>query len=302
MPDVLKNQVTQAVYRKWLNVKASALRQRDIWLKRPFASVTPRNVYVQKLHDAAVKTGLYDPYSGDGLRWDLIGEWDPQKAKGNSGYKKEFALLPTADHVDPDADELGFEICSWLSNTAKTFLSPEEFVALCGKIIRHCPPLRARETMTVPAYGLPGYLVGVCAPAVYHKWLNTRAKQEYKRDVKIKRPCAMHGSKALYKQAIHDAACAGDGTDPFTGDKLQWDRIDTWASAAPKNGVNPEKDFSLLPTVDHIDPDADAIGFEICSWLVNDSKGQLSALEYVDYCGRVVAHVSVVPKLGTTEN
>jgi len=41
--------------------------------------------------------------------------------------------------------------------------------------------------------------------------VDTRAKQEYKRDVKIKRPCAMHGSKALYKQAIHDAACAGDG-------------------------------------------------------------------------------------------
>jgi hypothetical protein len=42
--------------------------------------------------------------------------------------------------------------------------------------------------------------------------------------------------------------------------------------------------------VDHIDPDAATISFEICSWLINDSKGELSAQEYVDYCARVVAH------------
>jgi len=68
------------------------------------------------------------------------------------------------------------------------------------------------------------------------------------------------------------------------------DRIDTWALAAPENRVNPEKSFSLLPTVDHIDPDADAICFEICSWLVNDSKGELSRWNTSIIAPRVVAH------------
>jgi len=70
--------------------------------------------------------------------------------------------------------------------------------------------------------GFPVILVGVCAPAVTING-STRARNRNTTGTsKIKRPCAVHSSKALYKQAIHSAACAGDGTDPFTGDKLQW--------------------------------------------------------------------------------
>jgi len=294
VPDVLKSKVSQATYREWLNVKASSLRKRDLRLKKPFAAATPRGVYMQKLHEAVAAAGLVDPYSGDSLRWDQIGTWDPQEAKGNPAYKRQFALLPTADHIDPDAPMLAFEICSWVSNTAKTFLTPQEFVALCRKIVEHRlaagMAVKGSSSM-VPNYELPGYLIGVCTPAAYRKWLNTRAKQEYDRDLKLKRPCALHSSKALYKQSIHEAVCASDGKDPFTGEKLQWDRVNTWSSVArvPRT-ANQEKEFSLLPTVDHIDPDSDTVGFEICSWLVNDSKGELSAQEYVEYCRLVVAH------------
>jgi hypothetical protein len=133
-------------------------------------------------------------------------------------------------------------------------------------------------------------------PAVYRKWLDTRAKQEYKRDVALKRSCAAAGSKSLYKQAIHDAVVSGNGIDPFTGTALQWDLIETWENAAPHAIANREEEFSQLPTVDHIDPSSAVIAFEICSWLVNDSKGNLSAQEYVDYCGRVVDHNKANPR------
>ncbi len=139
-------------------------------------------------------------------------------------------------------------------------------------------------------YEVPAFLIGVCSWAAYRKWLDTRAKQEYKRDLALKRPCARAGSKSLYKQAIHAAVVAGNGIDPFTGQALRWDLIETWGNFPPKDRANHEKEFSLLPTVDHTDPSSPVIGFEICSWLVNDSKGQLSAKEYVEFCGRVAAH------------
>jgi hypothetical protein len=250
---------------------------------------------MQKLHAAVIAAGLFDPYSGDALRWDLIGTWDPGAAKGNAGYKREYDLLPTADHVDPDATDLEFEICSWMSNTAKTFLAPPQFVALCAQITAFRSKGMLPKTKTTPLYEFPAFLKGVCAPAVYRKWLDTRAKQEYKRDVALKRPCAAAESKTLYKQAIHDAVVAGNALDPFTGSALQWDLIETWGNAAPRYKTNREKEFSLLPTVDHIDPSSPVLGFEICSWLVNDSKGNLSAQEYVDYCGRVVEHAAARP-------
>jgi hypothetical protein len=297
VPSFLQDRVSAVTYQKWLNVKASALRKRDLRLKRPFAAATPRYVYMQKLHAAVIKTGLYDPFSGDTLRWDLIGTWDPHKAKGNSGYKKKFNLMPTADHISPDAQELDFEICSWLSNTAKTFLSPGEFVEMCGKIVAYRSKLAARKLETVPVYALPSYLQGICEPAVYRKWLDTRAEQEYDRDRRLKRPYALRSSKTLYKQAIHDAVNAGNGTDPFTGDWLQWERINSWGNFHPKDIINHEKEYSLLPTVDHVNPDSDTLEFEICSWIVNNSKGRLSSEEYLDYCTRVAAYAGKAGKV-----
>jgi hypothetical protein len=247
---------------------------------------------MQKLHGAVLAAGLFDPYTGDALRWDLIGAWDPHAAKGNAGYKRKYDLLPTADHVDPDASDLEFEICSWLSNTAKSFLSPPQFVALCKRITAYRGNRTMPQAATAPVYELPAFLIGVCSWAAYRTWLDTRAKQEYKRDLALKRPCAKAGSKSLYKQAIHAAVAAGNGLDPFTGQALRFDFIETWGNASPQHRTNREKEFSLLPTVDHTDPSSPLVGFEICSWLVNDSKGNLSAGEYVEFCGRVVAHES----------
>lgn len=48
--------------------------------------------------------------------------------------------------------------------------------------------------------------------------------------------------------------------------------------------------FLLMPTVDHEDPNADTLEFEIVSWLVNDGKSGLDPEQFVDLCRRIVAH------------
>jgi hypothetical protein len=61
-------------------------------------------------------------------------------------YKKQFALMPTADHINPD--KLEFEMCSWLVNECKSYLSPDEFVALCQKIVNHRNPPPAAPALS----------------------------------------------------------------------------------------------------------------------------------------------------------
>jgi hypothetical protein len=51
---------------------------------------------------------------------------------------KDFALLPTVDHVDPDGIALKFEICGLLVNTCKSSFTPDEFVAICASVAAHC--------------------------------------------------------------------------------------------------------------------------------------------------------------------
>ena len=75
------------------------------------------------------------PYTGYILQWEKIGTWknDEAKSKGKK-YKKDFAYLPTVDHInaDPKPD---FIICSWVANDAKNDLTKEAFVKLCRDVV-----------------------------------------------------------------------------------------------------------------------------------------------------------------------
>jgi hypothetical protein len=62
-----------------------------------------------------------------------VGKWQSKVSK-----VRDFALLPSVDHKNPQALELDFEICSWQINTCKTYLTPEEFIELCAKVSGHC--------------------------------------------------------------------------------------------------------------------------------------------------------------------
>jgi len=52
-------------------------------------------------------------------------------------YKKEFALLPTVDHVGDGTGPLDLKICSWRTNDAKNDLPLSEFISVCQAVLKH---------------------------------------------------------------------------------------------------------------------------------------------------------------------
>ena len=150
LPPILNGICDAKAYHKWLACKADALQKRDRRLHRPCAAKCSQAVYKEKIHAAVLDGDGTDPYTGDPLRWDLMGKWDENTNRpvrsGNATQSygaamKEFFLLPVADHIDPDSEELDFEICSWIVNEGKSQQTPEEYVALCEKVAekRHVP-------------------------------------------------------------------------------------------------------------------------------------------------------------------
>jgi hypothetical protein len=131
MPDFMEGQCASKTYSKWLRVKADTLLRRDKKRGKPYAAAATQGMYAAKIHQAVVRNGERDPYTGEALAWELIGTWDTSR-KQPEGYKKKFALLPTVDHIDQDV--LEFEICSWRANGCKSDLYPAEFVDFCKKV------------------------------------------------------------------------------------------------------------------------------------------------------------------------
>jgi len=134
LPFYLKGICTPAVYSKWLDNKADTLLKRDKKRRKPYAANATDSLYKQKIHQAVIEGGQFDPFTGDALQWELISLWDTSHDQ-NENYKKRFALMPTVDHIDPDL--LEFEICSWMTNDCKSDLNPAEFVALCKRIAKY---------------------------------------------------------------------------------------------------------------------------------------------------------------------
>jgi hypothetical protein len=133
LPVFLEGKCTPSAYFKWLNEKAETLCLRDKKRKKPYALNASKAVYKGKIHNAVTDGGEFDPYTGEPLAWDLISKWDTSHVHPD-GYKKQFALMPTVDHIT--ADVLEFEICSWKINDAKCDLNPAEFVELCRKVVQ----------------------------------------------------------------------------------------------------------------------------------------------------------------------
>lgn len=296
LPQFLAGTTTQGDYDKWLSIKAFTLFRADKRRERPCALGGSISGYKKRIHDAVVSGGIVDPFTGDTLRWDLIHKWNDLQNKGRGNFMKEFSLLPTVDHKDPEAKEIEFEICSWLINGCKSDQTPQEFVETCRKIVlyRHVQKL-AEHTASADALGghikiyvPPEFLTGICTQKMYEKWLDAHAESLYVRDRNQHRPYALTSSKALYKMAIHHAVCASGPCDPYTGDRMKWELMGTWDII--KGHGQPEsykKEYYLLPTIDHVNPWADVLEFEICSWRINCCKGDLTPDEFVEVCRRV---------------
>ena len=134
MPKFLEGVVTPKTYERWLKRKAAAHVKRD----RKRGCTCTGKAYREAIHAAVVLSDGRDAYTGEELHWHLINRYKNEDAeKGCHAYKAEFALLPTIDHVDPEAREAFFRVCAWRTNDAKNDLSLESFLGLCSKVLNH---------------------------------------------------------------------------------------------------------------------------------------------------------------------
>jgi len=119
-------------------------------------------------------------------------------------------------------------------------------------------------------YFPPDWMSGIVDTDKYREWLLKRAKQIRKRDLELGRQFAKNHVANDYRRLINDAVHASGRYDPFTGDELDWSLIKVWDSSKSidSNGTNIKK-FALLLVVDHIDPTAAELRFEICANQVN---------------------------------
>ena len=85
---------------------------------------------------------------------------------------------------------------------------------------------------------------------------------------------------------------AGNGIDPFTGELLQWELINTWNPRKKDPSAHSVKKFRHLPTADHINPASDILDIEICSWFINGCKGNLGPQEFIARCKKVADYAA----------
>jgi hypothetical protein len=135
LPSFLIGICTEADYLKWLDKRAEELYLRDRGQRRPYALKASWSMYKKAIHAAVLAAGLYDPYTGEIMKWELLGTWDSSKDLPD-GYNKAYYLLPTVDHMDPYAKVLKLEICSWRINNCKGGLTPQEFIEVCRKVAK----------------------------------------------------------------------------------------------------------------------------------------------------------------------
>jgi hypothetical protein len=137
LPAFLEGHCEPSVFYKWVNCKARTLLRRDKRRGKPYAKTATRATYKDKIHQAVFESGERDPFTGDLLAWELIGTWDSSTTHSEE-YERQYALMPTIDHSNPDI--LNFEICSWLVNDCKSYLTPDEFKVLCQKVADRAVP------------------------------------------------------------------------------------------------------------------------------------------------------------------
>ena len=125
--------VEQEVYERWLHRKALAHVKRD----RARGNISATNeTYKIAIHKAVCESGGRDAYTNEELDWSLLSKYNnDQSKKYGRHYKKQFALLPSVDHVGDGTGEADFKICAWRTNDAKNDLSYFEFVELCKKVV-----------------------------------------------------------------------------------------------------------------------------------------------------------------------
>lgn len=135
LPAFIMGQCSEEKYLRWLHRKAVAHVRRDQARGNKEAKCAE---YKFAIHGAVQQSVGKDAYTGHPLDWSLISAYDNQAAKGaGRKYKRQFANLPTVDHIGDGLGSPDFKICAWKVNDAKSDLSIKEFLALCHDVINH---------------------------------------------------------------------------------------------------------------------------------------------------------------------
>lgn len=135
-------------------------------------------------------------------------------------------------------------------------------------------------------FHIPSFLEDLVTREHYVRWLQRKAQAHIRRD---RARGNTIGSVAEYKRAIHQAVCASDGRDAYTGEPLEWSLLSKYNNDESKFGKRVYKaTFARLPTVDHVGDGTGTAEFRICGWAVNDAKGDLSLSDFVSLCKRIV--------------
>jgi hypothetical protein len=135
-------------------------------------------------------------------------------------------------------------------------------------------------------YQLPEFLTRVLSQDVYERWLHRKGIAHVRRDRKRGSTTARN---AEYKLVIHQAVKDSKGLDAYTREKLDWTLISKWRNKDAKSGGSKyKKRFALLPTVDHVGDRRGQPNFAICGWRTNDAKNDLTYLEFLKLCKKVL--------------
>jgi hypothetical protein len=135
LPSFLEGKIAQRDYVKWLRRRAAAHVKRDRGRKNESAI---GQAYRDAIQKAVTDSQGLDAYTGEELKWSLISKYNNEESKKRGReYKKEFALLPSVDHVGDGRGSADFKICAWRTNDAKNDLNYEEFIELCRRVIEH---------------------------------------------------------------------------------------------------------------------------------------------------------------------
>lgn len=135
-------------------------------------------------------------------------------------------------------------------------------------------------------YQLPPFLEGIQTQESYERWLHRKAMAHVKRD---RRRGNQDARNAQYKVAIHQAVIESNGFDAYTNEQLAWSLLSRYDNEeSKKHRREYKKRFALLPTVDHVGDGLGAADFKICAWRTNDCKNDLSIVELIDFCRKLL--------------
>lgn len=135
--------ITDDAYRAWLSEQGKNIWKREGRLdKRGFPD---KASLVAALHAAVLRSGGKDAYTGMPIDWRFLRNDWVDANKGNANNRHLMTLrrgMPVFDHVRGLGGNK-YALCRRITNHAKSFMSPAQFVQLCREVVRHQDALDA---------------------------------------------------------------------------------------------------------------------------------------------------------------